>query len=230
MLEPTLRRYQSGKQRGEVIELHVGRELFKALFQEFQSKTYGCEGLGKHFLYGVPFLDGKVLTYAARHGPCLVDAFVRQNADYLLADSAQPDPFAGQVGEFLDQAHHVPRRRVMIEPQQQVGRTEVKEAQGVALDELRPIEDPAELFRGGRDSDTHDGVTGLHRGERMAGGTDAADPVGYAGHLVKGPSDAELFKGTEFDHMHACLGNLAPIVQIDRNLRMSLDPGDRFDM
>ncbi len=229
MLQPSFVSHQPGEQGGEVIQFHVSGELTEALFEKSEGDPDGLERLGQHGLYGVPFFGGQRLPHPPRNGPGLVDALVGQYPDDFLADAAQAYPPAGHIRILLYQAHHVSGCGIVVEAQEQVRSTEMEEAQGMALDVLSPVEDPSEPGGHRRDGDPHDGVAGLYRSERMAGGTDSADAVGDAGHLVKRPADAEFLECPELHHVHPGLTHLAGIVQIDGNLRMPLDPGDRFD-
>ena len=72
---------------------------------------------------------------------------LRQPLDDLLAEFAQRDAGARHVGIVFDEPEDVAVRGVGIEAQQQVGRGEVEEAQGVRLHELRAVDQFAQLAR-----------------------------------------------------------------------------------
>ena len=77
------------------------------------------------------------LQHAARRGPGRVDALAAQDFDDALPELPQPDAPARQVRIALGQAEDVALGRVRIEAQQQIGRGQVEEAQGVRLQDLR---------------------------------------------------------------------------------------------
>ena len=49
------------------------------------------------------------------------------------------------------------------------------------------------------------------------------------GHLPKAAAFAELLKAAELDHVKTRVGHLAIVVQLDRDLGVAFDAGDRVD-
>ena len=94
-------------------------------------------------------------------------------------------------------------------PSSRSGRAEVEEAEGVALNDLAPVHQAAQLFGGGRNAHAQNGVAGFGRGHQVADRADAADAGGDAGHFPKAAALAEFFKAAEFGHMEAGIGHLA---------------------
>ncbi len=64
--------------------------------------------------------------------------------DDLLAELAQGDAVARQVGVLLDHAQHVARGGIGIHAQQQVGRRKMEEAERVRLHELAAVQQLAQ--------------------------------------------------------------------------------------
>ncbi len=72
-------------------------------------------------------------------------------------------------------------------------------------------------------------VARLGRGEQVADRTDAADPRRDAGHLPERPAVAEPLEAAELRHVEARVGDLPVVVELDRDLRVALDPRHRVD-
>ena len=172
---------------------------------------------------------GEGLAHAAGDRPRRMDLPAAQQFDDLLAELPQADARAGQVGVGGDHAEDVPRGRVAVHAEEQVGGAEVEEAQRVRLDDLPQVHQATELL--GRLGDLHreDDVTGLRRGHQVAHGADPTDPRRDAGHLPEGPTLAELLEATELSHVEPRVRHVPLVVEVDRDLGMALDPRDRID-
>ena len=79
---------------------------------------------------------------AARHGPGRVDALPGEPLDDALAEATQGDAVLERRGMLREEPGHVARRRVVVHAQQQVGRGEVEEGEGVRLHDLGAVERP----------------------------------------------------------------------------------------
>ena len=158
-----------------------------------------------------------------------MDFLAAEDLDDFLAELAQADAGAGEVGVGGDQAEDVALRRRGVPAEQEVRRAQVEEAQRMALDDLAEVHQPAQLVGGGRDVDGHDGVAGLGRGEQVADGADAADARGDAGHFAVGPAFAELLESAEFHDVEDGVGHVARVVHENADLGVALDAGDGVD-
>ena len=147
-----------------------------------------------------------------------MDALPGQSLDHLLAELAQRDAVLGQLRMVLDDADDVAPRRIGIEAEQQVGRREMEEAQRMRLDDLAAMHDLAQLRRGRRNAHAHDRVAGLGRGEQVADRADAADARGDRRHLVERPALAELLEAAQLRDVERRVGDLAVVVEMDRDL------------
>ena len=87
---------------------------------------------------------------------------------------------------------------------------------------------PEELRRPGQ-VDVVDGVAGFGRGHHVGFGTDAADPGRDPGHLLDGPPDAEFFEAAQLRHLEEGVGDVAGVVEEDRDLAVTLQPGDGIE-
>ena len=74
-----------------------------------------------------------------------------------------------------------------------------------------------------------DDVHGLGRGQVVADRADAAEPLDEDRGLPVGPALDEALEAAELDDVEAGLGHLAGVVELDGDLAVALDPGDRFD-
>ena len=81
-----------------------------------------------------------------------MDFLATQKLDDLLAELPQANAPTRQVGVGGDQAEDVPRGRIAIHAQEQVGPAQVEERQRVGLDDLTQVHEPAELDRGRRNA------------------------------------------------------------------------------
>ncbi len=177
----------------------------------------------------VPDLVGHLERDAARDDARRVDALAAQPLDDLLAPLAQLDAVPCQLRVLAGDADDVADRRVRVEPEQQVGRREVEEGQGVALDDLAQVDDPPQVRAGGRGLDGHDVVHGLGRGDEVADRADAADAGHDRGHLVDGTTLDDPLEAAELGDVEVGIDNLAPVVELDGDLGVALDPGDGID-
>ncbi len=184
---------------------------------------------GRHAFDLVAFLRRQRIAHAAGHGPGGMHALAAQQPDHLLAELAQADAAAGDAGIRLDQPHDVARGRIAIHAQQQIGRAEVEEAQRVALDDLAPVHQPAQLLGARRDAHAQDVVAGFGGGQDVADRADAADARGDAGHLPEAAPDAELLEAAELNDVKTRVCHLAVIAQHERDLGVALDAGYGID-
>ncbi len=131
------------------------------VLEQRQCHLNGVEGLGQHVPDDVAALGIQRLAHAARHCPGGVYAAPAQDADGVLAEFAQADAAACDVGVLLDQADDVAHGRLAVHAQQQVRAAQMEEAEGVALHDLRPVQHAAQFFRGGRNTHAQDGIARL---------------------------------------------------------------------
>ena len=116
-----------------------------------------------------------------------------------------------------------------VEAEQQIGRAQVKEAQGMRLHDLGQVQQPAQLFGGRRNLHRHDLIPRLHRRDQMADRADAADARGDAGHLGVGPADAEALEAAKLGHVETSIAHLASVIQVDGDLGVTFDAGHGID-
>ncbi len=72
-------------------------------------------------------------------------------------------------------------------------------------------------------------VQGFGGGHVMGFGTDAADAVGDARHLFRGPPHAELLEAAQFGDLEVGVGDIALVVEEDLDLAVSFQAGDGID-
>ncbi len=149
--------------------------------------------------------------------------------DRLLTEPAQRDAVPGDFRVVLDHAEQIPPRRIGIEPQQQIGRRQMKEAQRVRLDDLTAMHDFPQLHCGRRDRHAHDRLARLGRGDQVADRANPADPRGDRGHLIEWPAFHEFFEAAQLGDVEEGFRDLAVIVEMNADLRVTFDPRDRVD-
>jgi hypothetical protein len=150
--------------------------------------------------------------------------------DDLLAVLAHQDALARQLRVPGGHPQHVARGRVGAEAEEQVGRGQVEEVQGVGLEHLAVVHQPAHLLGGGGELlAAHDPVDGLGRAQVVADGADAAQALYGHRHLPERTALDEALEAAELDDVQARLRDPAVVVEQDGDLAVPLDAGDRLD-
>ena len=114
-------------------------------------------------------------------------------------------------------------------PEQQIGRRQVEEAQGVGLDDLGQVHHPAQAHGDRRDGDGQDLVARLGRGDQVADRADAADAGHQRRHLVERAPLADPLEAPELRDVEMGVDHLAAVVELDGDPGVALDPSDRVD-
>ncbi len=153
---------------------------------------------------------------AAGHDPGGVDPLAAEPLDDLLAEAAEPDAVAGQLRVGLGDAEDVALGGIGVEAEQQVGRGQVEEAEGVGLDDLGQVHQPAQVGPGRRRLDREDLVARLGRGDQVADRADPADPGHDRRQLVHRPALADALEAAELGDVELGVGDLAGVVEVDR--------------
>ena len=178
---------------------------------------------------GIAIRLGERFADAARHDPCGMDALATQALDDLLAKLAQADAVARQLGILLRHSKDVAVRGIGVHAEQQVRRGKMEEAQRVRLHDLRQSEDAAQFVGRRRNSDRQQRVAGLGGRDQMADRADAADARHQRRHLVKRTALAELLEAAELGDVEARVLDPPVFVQMQRDLGMAFDAGNRID-
>ena len=144
---------QGHEQRGEVAEADgLFMELIEDGLEAAQRELGGLERFGQAGADVIAALAGQAGADAARHRPGRMNFLATQELDDLLAELPQANAPTREVGVGGDQAEDVPRGRIAIHAQDQVGPAQVEERQRVGLDNLTQVHEPAELVRGRRNA------------------------------------------------------------------------------
>ena len=118
MLQPAFGRDQADKEAGEVaVDFGLVRQAFGGLFEQVEAQPGDVQGFGQHALDLVAALVVQRFAHAAGDGPRRVDALPAQDADDFLAEAAQTDAVAGDIGIFGDQPGDVAQGRVAFHAQ-----------------------------------------------------------------------------------------------------------------
>ncbi|MGA8191919.1 MAG: hypothetical protein WB902_00930 [Acetobacteraceae bacterium] len=105
----------------------------------------------------------------------------------------------------------------------------MEEAQGMGLDDLTAMHDFAELHGSRRNGHAHDGLARLGRGYQVADRANSADAGGNRRHLIEGPALDKFLEPAELGDMEERIGDLAVVVEMNADLRVTLDARDRVD-
>ena len=149
--------------------------------------------------------------------------------DYFLAELAKSNPAPGNVRMLLDQADNVALGGIAVPTEQQVRGAEVEETQGVRLRNLAQVQQLAQQFRRPGDFHTQNGIASFRACQQMAYRTDTADARGNLRHLGKIAALAELFEPAKFHHVKSRIRHLARLVEMNADLRVSLDARNGVD-
>lgn len=158
-----------------------------------------------------------------------MDPLAAQPFDDLLAELADPYPVAGKLGVCPGKADDIAVRRVRLGAEQEIRGGEVEEAEGVRLDDLRQVEHLAQVDPGGWRHDGEDLVACLRRCDQVADRADSVDARHDGGHLVDRAALDDAFEAPELRDMELGVDHLALVVELNRDFRVALDPGDRVD-
>jgi hypothetical protein len=158
-----------------------------------------------------------------------MDALGAQQLNDVLAEAAQADAGAAQVGPGGGHAEDVALGGVGLHAQQQIGRREMEEAQRVRLHHLGQVQHAPQLRGGMRNAHRHDGFAGLGRGEQVRDRADAADARHQAGHLVERPALGELLKAAHLGDVEVRVLHLALVVELDGDLAVAFEARNGID-
>ena len=112
-------------------------------------------------------------------------------------------------------------------PNSEVGQKPGEEVQGVRLEELPVVHEPAHLLgRGGELLTADEPVDRLGGAEVVAHGADAAEPLDGHGHLPEHTALDEPLEAPELDDVEPGLGNIIVFVEQQRHLPVPFDTGD----
>ena len=139
------------------------------------------------------------------------------------------DLLAHLHADLVDQAQDVALGGRGVRPQDEVGRGQDVEVDGVVGDVEGGVEQLAQLFARRRHLDVVDRVAGLGRGHVVRLGADAADARRDARHLLHGPALGELLKAAQLGDEQVGVGDVAFLVEKDVDLAVAFQAGDRVN-
>src|SRR5690349_11066218 len=105
----------------------------------------------------------------------------------------------------------------------------MEEAESVRLHDLSAVNGLPQQGGCRWNSNGQDGIASLGRSQQVANGADAADARGDAGHLVIRPAFGELFEASHLRDVKVRALNAAVRAQVDGDLGVPLDAGNRID-
>jgi hypothetical protein len=145
-------------------------------------------------------------------------------ADHFLAELAQEYALAGDFGIRGSDADDVAPAGIALEAEEQVGRREMEEMQGMRLQDLAVMHQAAQLLGARRQPLCADhAVERLGRRQMVRHRADAAQPLHHHRHFPVRPTLDELLEAAEFDDVQAHLLHLIVLVEQQGNLAVPLD-------
>ena len=151
-------------------------------------------------------------------------------ADHLLAVFAQQHAFLGDIRMRGGDADHVALGDFGIEAEEQVGRGEMEEVQGMRLQHLAVVHQAAHLLGGGRQRlHPQHHVQRLGGGQVVRDGADAAQALHHDRHFPVGAALDEAFEAAELDDVQPYLMHLVVLVEQQGDLAVAFDARDRLD-
>jgi hypothetical protein len=173
----------------------------------------GCEGLGN----------------AAGNNPAGMDALVAEQLNDVLTEPTESNAGAAELRFGGDDAEDVAGGGVGFHTQKEVGRGEIKEAEGVGLDHLGEIQHATQLGGGMRNFDRHDGLASLGGRNEVRDGADAADAGHEGGHFVKGAALREALKATNLRDVEMRVFDFALAVELDSDFAVAFEACNGID-
>ena len=152
---------------------------------------------------------------------------------YLNLDSLIEASFYTAQRLFGVGAHHgqdVALGTRAVEAEQQIGRGQIKEVQGVRLQDLAVVQQPPQLLRRRCElPGANDDVQRLGRRQMVADRTNAAEPLDDDRNLPVHAAADEAFEAAELDDVKARIVDLAGLVQANGDFAVAFDARDRID-
>jgi hypothetical protein len=99
----------------------------------------------------------------------------------------------------------------------------------MGLDDLGKIHQTTQFLCRLRDLHRQDLVARSGSREEVTHGADATDPCRNRGHLGEGSALTEFFKAPVFADVEAGISHLTVFGQVDRDLGVTFNPGDRIN-
>ena len=231
VLPQPLRRHQAHEQAGEGAEqaLLLLQGSIEQAFVQLQGQADRRLRFRQTGQNPVPRLGTQRRAHPTGHRPGGMNLAATKQLQNLLTELTQTDAGAGQLRIGRHQPEEVAASRIALPAQQEIGTAEMEKRQGVALGDLGQVEQAPQLQRRRRDLHRQQLVAGLGRRQQMAHRADAADAGGDAGHLGERPPFAEGFEAAILHHMETAVDEMAVIVELQRDLGVTLNPGDRIN-
>ena len=207
--------------------------LDQVLFEQGADQMHRLAAPGDHLvgilLQQVAFLGGQRLVDAAGHRAGAMHPLAGGVADHLLAVLPEQHALLGRDRVGADHADDVALRHIRSETEQQVGRRQMEEVQGVGLQDLAIVHQAANLLGGRRQRDAEHHVQRLRRGQVVRYRADAAQALHHHRHFPVGTALDELLEAAELDDVQSDLMHLVVVVEQDGDLAVAFDPGHRVD-
>ena len=206
--------------------LELGNHL---VLVEFVGPLGDVETFIDQLQHVIAFLLGERFAHAARHDPGRMHLLAAQHLDDRLADLPESNAFAGQLRMPEHHAEDVAFGRVAIPTQQQIGRRQVEKRQRVGLRHLGQVHDPPQFHGHFGNPHAQQRIARLGGRQQMAHRADPAGAGRQRRHFPVRPPFAEFLETPELGQVELGILDLARIVQLERDARMTFDPRDRFD-
>ena len=208
--------------------------LLEVAQRVFARQRDGLTAPGQHLVevgeQEVALGQRQILVDASGNRAGAVDLLSRRGPDDLLTELAHLHALERETGVLLDDTDDVAFRDRSVETEQQVGRREVEEMQGVGLKDLPVVHQAAHLLAGRRQLvDAKNAIHSLRRAEMMAHRTDSAQALHQHRELPERATLDEALETPELDDVQPGAQYAMVVVEEDGDLAVSLDPGERLD-
>jgi hypothetical protein len=221
---------ESHKEGGKICEsTDFFAQRFHGFFEPLESFEGDLDGFGNSEEKEVAIFLGERFVDAARDDPARMNALAGQSFYNLLTELAETDAAAVEFGISAHDAEEIAVLGIGVHTEKEIGRREIEKAESVGLEDLREIQNAAELHGGGRDANGEEGVAGFGGGQEMADGADTANALHEIRHFVEGAALAEFLEAAELGDMELGAGDFTVIVGVQRDFGVAFDAGDGVD-
>src|SRR5579864_373902 len=156
-------------------------------------------------------------------------ALLGQSFHNKQAELAQLYALAREFRMAGNDSQHVPRSRIRVHPQKEVRSRKIEEAQSVRLHDLREVHKFTQFSGDWRNAHCHDRITGLRRSQQVADGADSTNPRRDSRHFIKRVALGEFLKAAHLSDAEFSVGDVAQIIEMNRDLGVTLDAAYGLD-
>src|SRR5579863_9200959 len=163
------------------------------------------------------------MQHAAGCAPDGMDALATGELDDALAELAETNAAADEIGLLFDKAEDVALFGRGIEAEEQIRRGKMEKTERVGLQHLGVVEQAALEHGGGRWINAQQTVTGLGTGDDVADRANAAHARHQSRHFVEWAPFADFFEAAKLGDVELRGFYFARGIDVDRDFRVTFD-------